>query len=101
MFRYNHDSGDFFWTNCEHVSRLARQESRFSGLGSGEYIFRRSPDLMTAPLLGVEPPVLLFPETAIPNVYQFSEECGFEVFDCNVNHFSTDCEFSKYKGCSG
>lgn len=73
-----HYSGNFFWANCAHVSRLPPLWDALNNAWDAEFF--------------------LFKTKSFANEHTFGDKCGFNPFHCKVNHYDNRCPRNKYLG---
>lgn len=72
-----HFSGNFFWANCAHVSRLPPLWDPLDNAWDAEFF--------------------LFKVSKFADEVQFGKVCGFNPFHCGVNHYDNRCPRSQYR----
>lgn len=73
-----HYSGNFFWANCAHVSRLPPLWDPLDNSWDAEFF--------------------VFKVSGFADDRAFGKACGFNPFHCGVNHYDNLCPRSRYRG---
>jgi hypothetical protein len=69
-------SGNFWWARCDHIAMLPRPSDRFNCIDPEFFLFNVSSN--------------------IHHKRTYATQCGYNAFECHVNHYSQPCPRGKY-----